>query len=364
MPNEGTPHAAASGRGGAPRLASASAKVLAALLSFGVVAQGIGALVPRPTDYGLADKLAFFAAHRDDYDAVYLGSSRTFRSYLPEVVDRELRGLGHELRSFNLGVPGMTSFEVDHVLRDVLALRPQRLRWVILEPPSWDPELAPESAFSQRVVEWHTWRQTRAALVSIRLGDGSGRDRLALAWEHLRHAAWRLANYGQARRVVRGSAAQEPFLSAGELARHGGHRALEDVVAVDRVVRWRRRHFEQNAAEWRRRVDALEEGHASGLELGGYNAAALRSQLDVLRAAGVRPLYALPPTTEPMPLAFALEDAGHLPALASFCHPAEYPDLYRFDGFFDFHHLTRAGAEAFSRHFARAFAVHLDGGAE
>lgn len=63
----------------------------------------------------LATKLDFISTNQDDYDALFIGSSHTFRGVNPEVFD-SLTGL----KSFNMGVPGMAVPElfmtVEHMI--------------------------------------------------------------------------------------------------------------------------------------------------------------------------------------------------------------------------------------------------------
>ena len=87
------------------------------------------ALLPYPWgDPALKAKLEHFIDHNEPYDAVFIGSSYTYRQISPKVFDRELGALGRASRSFNLGIDGMhlpaTGYLVEHLAeRDLPSLR-------------------------------------------------------------------------------------------------------------------------------------------------------------------------------------------------------------------------------------------------
>lgn len=174
------------------------------LAGFSAVAAGVRTLVPWPEEYGLRAKYEFFAEHRDEFDVVYVGSSRVFRAFDPLVFDAELAASGVEARSFNFGVGGMRGFEQDFVLRRLLELEPARLEWVLLEGGEWDPEFDYSfNAFSWRSVFWHSPGETLAVLATLWKGGGPPLHRLELARQHLLLALHRFSSYGQGREVLK-----------------------------------------------------------------------------------------------------------------------------------------------------------------
>ena len=108
---------------------------------FGVSA-AIRPLMPTPNEYGFDEKFEYFAEHKDEFDVLAIGSSRVWRGFIPEDFDAEMELRGESLRSYNLGVGGMRVWEMDYLLRQVLALKPAKLRYVFIEGGDWDPEFA------------------------------------------------------------------------------------------------------------------------------------------------------------------------------------------------------------------------------
>ena len=117
--------------------------------------------VPWPSERQLGARFEYLEQHPDAFDAIYFGTSNVYRSFVPAEFDAELARRGHRIRSFNLGVPGMTVFEMDHLIREVLALRSPRLRWVFFEYEFGRLDrpnrlLHPEHYYEDNQVFWHT----------------------------------------------------------------------------------------------------------------------------------------------------------------------------------------------------------------
>ena len=76
--------------GGALR---ATAHIALGVTGFLLGAAALRSQVPRPDEFGLAEKLDHLAAHGDDYDAVVLGSSASQFGVRPAVLDAALARL-------------------------------------------------------------------------------------------------------------------------------------------------------------------------------------------------------------------------------------------------------------------------------
>ena len=135
-------------------------------LALGVFASGfllvaalLRPLVPLPP--AVADRYRSFLDGKDEYDILYLGSSATWRSFIPRTIDEALSRRGYPLRSFNFGIAGLNNFELDHLLQRLLATKPQQLRWVILEYVYSNPRwlLGEKLGFTERYLYWHTPRR-------------------------------------------------------------------------------------------------------------------------------------------------------------------------------------------------------------
>lgn len=142
----------------------------------------LNAVLPLPFVGEVSEKLAYFARHKDDYDAVFVGSSRVCRQIAPGVFDQEVTAATRRpMRSFNLGAPSMFLPESLFVIHRILDQKPVRLRWMFIELNEPRPRLEEHVGLVRREVYWHGWRETMLASVNIlRARSIHKLDRLAM----------------------------------------------------------------------------------------------------------------------------------------------------------------------------------------
>jgi hypothetical protein len=331
------------------RVAVSILLAFAAFVGVGVASHDPDRLDPRSL---ASAKLAEFAEDKDSYEVVFVGNSRMYRHASPAVFDRRMAANGHPLRSYNLGAPNMSFPEIDYMIRRVLATRPAKLEWVVLDM-TFPWQLDERNFETRRVEHWHDARALRTALdLALRTDDP---ERLGWrgALQHLGKFVQRFVGYGR-----RADDLTEP-VTRDLLENHErGHVPLR---TGDREARdERRQEFLDDIAEyglrvahttatppWRVRVDPLQE------EL-------LSRSIDGLHAVGVRVLTFVPPV--PMALTYLdLDGAGGVGDLhLEYNDPRQFPDLFEVDRRFDVGHLSERGARAWSRDLADALAAYLD----
>jgi hypothetical protein len=76
----------------------------------------IGRSLPFPDVPVVRSKLAHFAAHRDEYDTLFLGSSHFYYQIIPSLFDGVAAENGYPTRSFNAGIAGMRPPEDGYLL--------------------------------------------------------------------------------------------------------------------------------------------------------------------------------------------------------------------------------------------------------
>jgi len=330
-------------------------------LAFTATSSWIRTWVPLPDDFELAARMHELETSADPYDLVFLGPSTTRCAFDPRVIDEQLRRRGHPVHSLNLGLPGATSFELDHLVERIVAQPPPGLRWLVIELHPAEPSqlIRPANLFTDRAVYWHTPRQLGdvfAALLRPRPGQGLRLDRMAL---HLRHALWRFANVGQGDRIVARALGRDP-IEAPDLRRGF---APEDCVEGPGMKAARERYLSQ-PEQVRRREMRLDRQDATPVPVERLNPGKLRRQIESLRGIGVEPVYVLTPILSPVPGIHSLHRERILPTLLAFDSPRRHPELYAPRNRWDDLHLNEMGAEIFSRRFAQGFAHWLDTGLE
>ena len=139
---------------------------------------GLRAILPFPEiDGGVSQKFRFFAAHKDEFDTLFIGSSRVYFQISPAIFDRVTRESGMPTHSFNFGIGGMYLPETAYLLEQILNLKPRNLRWVFIEYDEVQTKWSPENQTSRRALYWADWK--RVSLLLRKLTD-AGTDPLWL----------------------------------------------------------------------------------------------------------------------------------------------------------------------------------------
>lgn len=356
-------------------------------LGGGLTAAAIRPLVPWPEEYGLAAKFRWWEEHAHEYDLVFLGSSRVFRAFDPREFEAELALQGLELEAFNFGVGGVRAFEMERMLRALLAQRGPRLRWVLYEGGPMDPRFEPlDDDEASRVVFWHTPGRTQDVLHSVARWPFTESDAqqfqsehpwvaaacaatglLELAWKvelarrHAQILAWNVTNYGQGRAILGALVGEElvpnrrPMLSQAELAEGQGYVAIED--SADERNEERAQSLREDPERFAKRMLAVRLGNDAFPEVETLNLPALAAQQEAVRAAGAEIVYVVLPDRVPRPDRRALQRAGKLAHLLDFNRPELWPQFFTLESRYDSAHLSRPAALEFSRALAREFAA-------
>ena len=107
-------------------------KCIFACLGFAFFLAG-ASLVSSQEVAGIARKLQWCEAHKDNFDIVFVGSSRVFHGISPRIFDQVASASGQRWRSFNLGMDKMGMAQSMTVTRDLVATGPRNLRYVFFE---------------------------------------------------------------------------------------------------------------------------------------------------------------------------------------------------------------------------------------
>jgi len=347
--------------------------VLLALASFVLGALLVDLAVPNETRGNIGAAHRVFREQADEIDVVFIGSSRVQAGVDVQALEDEWQKSGAELRAFNFGVPGMRTLEQGHVLRQVLALRPERLRWVVLEAlpigitirKSTDYSRRAE-AVSARSISWHTTQVTRRALAAIWRFSLPWSERLELARHHLGLWARHASNLGLlSERLFESTSAREQRAREEDgAAPEPDAPAVEDpgfgpVLGATQKERARakalRRWSEQSADQYQKRAARIPLENELPVDLAELDLEIVAERVREARAAGVELIFMTLPCEVGNPEVLRLHEAGLLGPLLHFNDPERYPELFAQPMREGLGHLNAPGAQAFSRHFAREF---------
>ena len=307
------------------------------------------ALLPPSIPEGVAEKLAFFTKHQDEFDTLLLGSSRFYYALSPEDFDRITRENGVATRTFNFGIDGMNPPETFYVLDQILKTKPRSLKWIFVEVDNIETKSHLKILGTQRLLYWHDWPRT--ALV---LGKALN-PRPETKWYQRLNRLW------TARRelVLHLGLFEKHFTNVGRVAdffsvpaeslgaksdfllgpKGNGYRLAGTAMSPEQAQQFRSKLAEEVAAPGPEFMDPYAES--------AYRDCATR-----IRKLGVAPIFVVAPSIFQSPLRFRETAPG---PLLAFNDSRTYPQLYDPKVRVDQQHLTDEGAAEFTRLLALKF---------
>jgi hypothetical protein len=330
--------------------------------AFLITCVGLRGILPFPEiDGGVSQKFRFFAAHKDEFDTLFIGSSRVYFQISPAIFDRVTRESGMPTHSFNFGVGGMYLPETSYLLEQILNLKPRNLRWVFIEYDELQTKWSPENQTSRRALYWADWK--RVSLLLRKLAD-AGTDPVWLpSPAKLRDIILRQKDEKNTRSLL--------TFYAGQFEKNCTNVArAADVLQyfLGRDTKGRRARYLGGASDGYvtrpnrmspNQVAAYERGLAAAMAqtdthpLSPYAVEAYRQCAQEVRKTGATPIFLITPSTTQ--ISVASETTGLTGVVMAFNNPRTYPTLYRSNVRRDGQHLTKSGAEEFTRIVAANF---------
>jgi hypothetical protein len=333
-------------------------------LSVGCLA--LGRWLPFPDVPVVREKLAHLARHGDEYDVLFVGSSRLYFQVLPSIFDQVAREEGLPVRSFNAAVAAMAPPEDNYLLDQILRQPHGRLRWVVLEiMPMGSGKGDPTLSGTRRYSYWHDWPRTWLLTRRFLADFATGRETrdwyefhrpvaahdfsrsLAVWLDNLELFAENHSNLGRGQVGI--MTAIGPLKKPKEEGPKDGTAwdgwtfpKIAKVLAGERLANYQRDYADLQAMK-----DRLDPGDAPSWD-------ALREKIDRLRAAKIQPILIIPPKVGARPYCPPELRDQSLPVF-DFCDPGQYAELFALDHRLDGQHLNYEGAELFSRLLARRF---------
>jgi hypothetical protein len=307
------------------------------------------AFLPEPNIGDVGSKLRFFAAHKNDFDTIFVGSSRVYYGVSPSVFDQVLAENGIPSRSFNFGGSGMSPPEEFYVLEQILTVNPPNLKRVFLEIDDIQTIWPPGDRPSQRVVYWHDTKNT--GLIVRKILDLDLREPLKRKLRMLRKARQPIARHLMlwARNISNQGRAfdlTESFLGRNQSEwetvgpKVDGHFPLTKEISGEKEFA-----YEKELAR--------EQGAGLGdVALDRYADQAYRRLADRIRSTGAAPVFLVAPIFPQFPSRFSGPPPG---LLLAYNKPSLYPKFYQRAARADAHHLNSAGATEFTTRMALDF---------
>jgi hypothetical protein len=330
--------------------------------AFLITCIGLRAILPFPEiDGGVSQKFRFFAAHKDEFDTLFIGSSRIYFQISPAVFDRVTRESGLPTHSFNFGIGGMYLPETAYLLEQILNLKPRNLKWVFIEYDELQTKWSPENQTSRRALYWADWKRvslllrklTDAGTAPFWLSNPAKLRDIMLRQNGEKNTRGLLTFYaGQFEKnyanVARAADMLDCFLSRDTNERRARYLGA---ASDGYVTRPNRMSPSQAAAYERALAAAMAQTGTQPLSL--YAVEAYRQCAQEVRNIGAAPIFLITPSTTQINV--ATKSTGARGVVMAFNNPRTYPSLFRSDARRDGQHLTKSGAEEFTRIVAANF---------
>lgn len=338
--------------------------VIIALVSFMVAASLLHQIIPSaiaPLNASvIGPKYAYYQAHKDDYDALFFGSSRVHYHISPEVFDRVASEAGVPLKSFNFGVAGLKPMQTYVLLRDILQDPPAHLKWVFCEDVLDFGGERLGAIPTHRSIYWHTAANTRLAINYVLSNPYS--TLLEKVGYTLSHLAPFLSNQLNVGRIFyrwfpdHHPLAEDTTEVALYLANEGYLPLTEESATREDFLNTLdsyQKDVAQLAEAKRKPITANDAVYFEPVEQPYYQH--LEKITTAIEAAGATPIFVVAPTTIDKSTIHRAYYLKKIPHLLSFNHPDEYPKLFDVAYRKEADHLTPEGAEYFTELLAQKF---------
>ena len=306
--------------------------------------------LPFPEVETVKAKVDWLARHGEEYDTLFVGSSRTFRHIIPRLFDQLMAEAGMPTHSFNLGINAMRPPEDTYLLETVLAKRRAPLKLVVMETNSIDVCTSDDkNQGSARVVYWHDFKRFQALLRCIlEEGPPNNHYRGALKsglWQ------WEAARYNLTLYLAKTLHAGRGFelwdvLAPGKAPPPAVNRTSYDGYDFYGTPL---AHIDQKEWELLQQRMAMFASHSTRVKERKLSSQLeLREQRRLVASLGgtvISYIGPLPAGAEYLP-----DPALHpgLPVF-NFANPELYPALFQRENRQDVGHLNQKGAEVFTR---------------
>jgi hypothetical protein len=324
---------------------------------------GLRAVLPFPAiDDGVSQKFRFFSAHKDEFDTLFIGSSRIYFQISPAIFDRVAREKGWPTHSFNFGIGGMYLPESAYMLEEILNLKPRNLKWIFIEYDDLQTEWSIENQTSRRALYWVDWK--RLSLLLRQLTDAGTDPRWSPNLTKLRDIILQRQDEMNTRKLLAfyltqfekncTNVARATDIPDYFLRRTANKQRLSYLGTTnDGYVPKQNRASPTGAAAYERQL-AAAMAETDLRSISPYAVEAYRQCAQEVRSIGAVPIFLITPTTTQFNIAYS-EGSSSPAMMMAFNNPRAYPGLYRPSARRDEQHLTKSAAEEFTRIVAANF---------
>ncbi len=301
-------------------------------------------LLSRPVVPAVTSKLEYFAANRESFSAIFIGSSRICHGISPAIFDKAMRADGYEVRSFNFGVDGMLPPESFALLDEVLQKPSTKLKWIFMELTPINPNIHYHHQGTVRALWWHDWTNTQFAMreAASNIRANSLFPQLEQMTEHLSLFSLNYLHLGRGLDPM-------PMESTGDFpaVENAGFIALAGTQFKSARQREKYPH----------EIEELKSFSGDSYRNDTTSIEAFDRTIETIKKHRLTLIFVIAPTAY-RAIDF-LPDQSIPHVTFAFNDPQKFPELYQIDWRFDTDHLNEAGATAFTKALASRFRAYL-----
>lgn len=305
----------------------------------------------------ITKKLEFLANHKDEYDVLFLGSSRTYQQVMPSVFDGVMIDSGYSIKSFNMGITALTTPEFYFYLQNILKLNPANLKWIFFE--FIDNFNVPSNNLNTtRVIAWHTPKQTLWICHNILKLDLNPLKKIEYIYNHIIPLLYHLLNAGKAANLIRNFIGFPEEIKLDKVSPLGpmkdGHVPSEmlDGRIQGRIV------FLKNLESYQKSVESLKEKNINSQNLTHSKDKLIKEMIKLIEDFGYTPLLLKPPSISQEEYLIREVYQKNI-QIFKFNDPNKFPEFYEIMTRFDRDHMTKKGSELYTKLLAQKFIIYL-----
>lgn len=301
------------------------------------------------------EKWDHWLQHKDEYDTLFIGTSRTYRGISPALFDELTAKAGTPTHSFNFGIDGMLPPEDAYVAEYILRNPPKNLKWVFIELGVFVDDFEDRDPDSIRSRHWHDWRRSSLCIQAtlwpkqksekVKTWFRPRKDKpwpADTAWTHLRLFGTRFFNLGRGAAMLNEWMAKTSPNPKYLGADGDGFNPYpkSQVLKGDGLAAYEKSLNDRKVAP--ATLSPLKLQHQETFD----------DVVNLVRKAGAKPIAIVAPTTGTLRLRPA--EASKVPLIDA-CDVQTFPQFFTPDVRIDSAHLNYRGADLYTRYLVDQF---------
>jgi hypothetical protein len=297
-------------------------------------------------------KQTFFEKHKDEYNVLFVGSSRFYRHIVPSQFDVSMLGDGMKSTSFNFGVNALANPQRYYIYDGILGMEPKNLDYVFIEMSRFYMAPNKKNMHTTQYKYWANLEHATAVSESIYNDEelSSKEKREYIKFQYL-SVLEKNMNAGMGTDLLK-LLTEKPdarILGPGK----DGYYSFEDEIRISGtasvIKRQEQFHKKLHELEERRVVSEYDFKHRDQFE--DYDKVHLATIQNIIKKSkekGIKVIFVLVPRLANYKKLIPLYDQipqGNKIELADF---NKYPELYDLKYSFDRGHLNNEGATIFT----------------